>query len=166
METEEPKSKKTSAAFRKPPLKFSGELNVEPTEQSTEENDENTAGNTSCSTETAKSGNLETTSESDSEAVAKKENTDDESNTNQFVPNQQPAPQVPQSFAPPSFVVQLPDGTFQRAVYFAQPTAPYFPAAQNPNTNGQYVQSQTQPATYNPVANPRVVTFSSQYQAF
>lgn len=160
LETSEPKTK--TAAYKQPPVKVSGALTAEVSDDSSESNDTTSASNTEANDETTTvvSGALETTSEPNSEAVDV-EKTESENP----VPNQQP--QLPQGPFQPAFFVQLPDGSYQRIVYFpAQP-----PSVQPVTTAAnvqfqQIVQPQVTPFGFNPITNPRIVTFSSQYQAF
>lgn len=161
LETSEPKSKKTAAYTKsKTPLKFSGELKVETkdAEQSNEEATSTTENNDEATTTEPKSGDLETTSEPESETVdAKKSNGDGQqsSNTNQ--------PLVPQQ----AFYIQLPDGTLQRIVYLSQPGSQAAFTQQPANVQIQQLnQSPNYPFGFNPIANPRIVTFSTQYHAF
>lgn len=162
LETIEPKSKKTAAYTKtKTPLKFSGELKVETkdAEQSNEGATSTTENNEEATTTEPKSGDLETTSEPESETVdAKKSNGDGQQapNTNQ--------PQVPQQ----AFYIQLPDGTLQRIVYLSpQPGSQAAFTQQPANVQTQQLnQSPNYPFGFNPIANPRIVTFSTQYHAF
>lgn len=189
VETSEPKSKPSAAHKTSPggPTiiivkgKKVGELKVEAKQEAKEEskdeaNDESTETN-EATTETAtdanddanttadpKSENLETTSEPDSEAVdVEKSNEEGKQATNAQ------APAAPQTG---SFFIQLPDGTFQRIVYVAQPQA-----AQQPQPQAALVQQPAivpfqqlnqapNPFGYNPITNPRIVTFSTQYNAW
>lgn len=176
VETSEPKSKKTGA-YKKPPQKFVGELNVKSKDapnagtpdtkntpgQSVTETDDETA-----TTEAAKSEDLETTSEPQSEAV---DDSQQSTNTPQNRPDLAPgAPQFPQT----AYFVQLPDGSLQRIVYVqAQPQAPtqaaFLPQPTTAAGNFQFQQlnqSPSYPFGFNPIANPKIVTFSSQYHAF
>lgn len=161
LESSEPKTK--TAAYKRPPLKVSGALKAEVNEDSSESNEATsttTESNDESETTTVVNGALETTSEPNSEAVDV-ENTKSENP----VPNQQP--QLPQGPLQPAFFVQLPDGSYQRIVYF--PVQP--PSVQPVETAAnvqfqQLVQPQVTPFGFNPITNPRIVTFSSQYQAF
>lgn len=168
LETSEPKTKKT-AAYKKTnnPLKFSGELKVETKDASPQSNEqtndesETTTENLNETTTTAtepKSGDLETTSEPESEAVeAKTSNDDGQQSTNT---NQAPAPQQ-------SFFIQLPDGSLQRIVYLAPPANQAAFTQQPANVQTQQLnQSPNYSFGFNPIANPRIVTFSTQYHAF
>lgn len=171
VETSEPKLKKTGA-YKKPPQKFVGQLKAnskagtveskQTTGQSTTETDDETA-----STESQKE-DLETTSEPESEAVddAAKSNVDGQQSTNTQDP--EAAPQFPQT----GYFIQLPDGSLQRIVYL-QPQTPAQaaflpqPAAASGNIQFQQLnQAPNYPFAFNPIANPKIVTFSSQYQAF
>lgn len=179
MEEAEPKTKKLTAAYRKGPLKFSGQLKLGNDKESSESNEASTtteANDESASTEESvknqTSGALETTSEPDSEAV-EAENTGsnpDEQKTKQTEP--QPGTFPPQSLQP-AFFVQLPDGSFQRVIYLTPPPmaqpAIIPPVSPVPSGNLQFqqlVQPQGQSFGFNPIANPRIVTFTSQYQAY
>lgn len=165
-ETSEPKK---SGAFKRPPppLKVSGALKVQSAE-SNEDTSTTTEANDDMETTTVVLGELETTSEPDSEAVDVEKSKDDESSTKQADPNQQ---QVPNAFQP-AFFVQLPDGTYQRIVYLPAPAVQSAQAAfvqQPTGANFQFqqlVQPQVTPFGFNPITNPKIVTFSSQYQAF
>lgn len=161
LESSEPKTK--TAAYKRPPLKVSGALIAEVSDDSSESNSEATSTITESSDEsettTVFNGALETTSEPNSEAVDV-ENTKSENPA----PNQQP--QLPQGPFQPAFFVQLPDGSYQRIIYFpAQPPSVQPEATANIQFQ-QLVQPQVTPFGFNPITNPRIVTFSSQYQAF
>lgn len=156
LEASEPKTK--TAAYKRPPLKaevvndYSSESN-EAASTTTESNDES-------ETTTVVNGALETTSEPNSEAVDV-ENTKSENS----VPNQQP--QLPQGPFQPAFFVQLADGSYQRIVYFPAQPPSVQPVATTANVQFQPLfQPQVTPFGFNPISNPRIVTFSSQYQAF
>lgn len=178
VETSEPKSKIPTAAYKKPPQKFAGQLNAAnskdaakagtveakaTTDQSTTESDDE------ATTTEAQKEDLETTSEPESEAVddnAEKSNVDGQTATNAQSPAA--APQFPQT----AYFVQLPDGSLQRIVYL-QPQAPAQaafvpqPVAASGNLQFQQLnQSPNYPFALNPIVNPKIVTFSSQYQAF
>lgn len=165
LETSEPKGK--SAAYRRPPLKVSGALTAEVSDDSSESNEATsttTESDDETETTSAVTGALETTSEPNSEAVDV-EKTESEKNP---APNQ--PPQLPQGPFQPAFFVQLPDGSYQRIVYFPAQTPPVqqtvATAANVQFQQQQLVQPQVTPFGYNPISNPRIVTFSSQYQAF
>lgn len=127
------------------------------------------------------SSKLETTSEPDSEAVDVEQQPGSVNNGEQGQSQRPEAgaevPPLLQS-GPAAFIIQLPDGSLQRFVFIAAPqgvlpTANSPPNALLPVANSpfqQLVQPQltqaAQPFGYNPIASPRVVTFSSQYQAF
>lgn len=155
LENSEPKTKTT--AYKRPPLKLSGALKAEVKNDSLESNEATsitTESNDESETTTLVNGALETTSEPDSEAVEVK---------NQ-VPNQQP--HLPQGPFQPSFFVQLPDG-YQRIVYFPAQPPSVQPVVTAANVHFQQsVQPQVTSFGLNPITNPRIVTFSSQYQAF
>lgn len=183
VETSEPKVKKT-APYKRPTVKLVGELKVAPKEATKQKPQENSKENSSESNETeststetsdeattktnAKSENLETTSEPQAEAVDVEESNEE---GKQATSNQQPtqvqpqAPQVPQT----ALFVQLPDGSLQRIVYLPQQTPAQAAFIPQP-ANVQFQQLNQAPATYpfaiNPITNPKIVTFSSQYQAF
>lgn len=178
VETSEPKYKKTGA-YKKPPQKFVGELKVttkdgskagtaerkETPGQSVTETDDETTTTEAATTEAAKSEDLETTSELESEAVDEGQQS---TNTEQNRPDLAGvAPQFPQT----AYFIQLPDGSLQRIVY-VQPQAPAQAAfLPQPATAGnvpfqQLNQSPNYPFGFNPIANPKIVTFSSQYHAF
>lgn len=171
LEVAEPKPKIT-AAYKKGPLKFSGELKVGASDESsetTETNDESKAATTE-----QPSGALETTSEPDSEAVENVEAKNAEgSQVGSNSKPTEPQPVAPPQGLPPAFFVQLPDGSLQRVIYLTPPSvaqpAVFPPVSQMPAPNvpfGQLVQPQNQPFAFNPIANPRIVTFSQQYQAY
>lgn len=172
VETSEPKSKKT-AAYKKPPQKFVGQLKAgskpgtaeskETTGQSTTETDDE------ATTTEAQKEDLETTSEPESEAVddAEKKNVDGQQSTN----TQDPAAAAPQ-FPQTGYFIQLPDGSLQRTVYL-QPQTPAQaaflpqPAAASGDIQFQQLnQAPNYPFAFNPIVNPKIVTFSSQYHAF
>lgn len=173
LETSEPQSKPT-AAYKKPPQKFVGELKSETSENAkkglTEQNEAETATTETASTENAdeattvsgKSADLETTSEPDSEAVEPETNNDADSQKS--VNTQANVAQVLQQ----GFFIQLPDGSFQRIVYLspqAPAPAPFVPQP----VAGQFQQlnqAPSYPFGYNPITNPRIVSFSTQYHAF
>lgn len=170
VETSEPKSKKTGA-YKKPPQKLVGELNVKSkdapksgTAKSKETTDQSTTetGDATGTTETAKSEDLETTSEPESEAV---DDSQQSTNTQQNRPDLA-APQFPQT----AYFIQLPDGSLQRIVYVPQQTptqAAFVPQPASGNIQYQQLnQSPSYPFGFNPIVNPKIVTFSSQYHAF
>lgn len=172
VETKEPKSKNPTAAYKKPPQKFSGQLNAanskDGAKAGTADSKATTESEDEATTTEAQKEDLETTSEPESEAVdnAEKSNVDGQQATNA----QSPAavPQFPQT----AYFVQLPDGSLQRIVYL-QPQAPAQaaflpqPVAASGNLQFQQLnQSPNYPFALNPIVNPKIVTFSSQYQAF
>lgn len=171
VETSEPKSKKTTAAYKKPPQKFVGQLNVIPKDgpkAGTSESKETTETDDEATTTESQKEDLETTSEPESEAVdnAEKSNVDDQQSTNAQGPAA--APQFPQT----AYFIQLADGSLQRIVYL-QPQTPAQaaflpqPAVASGNLQFQQLnQSPNYPFAFNPIVNPKIVTFSSQYQAF
>lgn len=173
-ETSEPKFKKT-APYKRPTVKLVGELKVTTNEDSKQKSrgnsKENSAESDNKTTEQSdeaattvdpKSENLETTSEPQSEAVDVENSNED----GQQSPNaQQPqAPQIPQT----AFIVQLPDGSFQRIVYLTPQTPAQAAFVSQPaNVPSQQLnQSPNYPFGFNPITNPKIVTFSSQYQAY
>lgn len=185
VETSEPKEQKT-AAHKRPTIviiskgKKVGELKFAPKEESKkeesrkEESTENSE-NDSATTENddadgatntdPKSENLETTSEPDSEAVApENSNNDGKQLTNTQGANQPQLPPFPQA----AFFIQLPDGSFQRIVYVAPQTPPQAPFVPQPaSTESQQLnQAPNNPFGFNPITNPRIVTFSTQYNAW
>lgn len=172
VETSEPKSKKPTAAYKKLPQKFSGQLNAanskDGAKAGTAESKATTESDDEATTTEAQKEDLETTSEPESEVVdnAEKSNVDGQQATNAQSPAA--APQFPQT----AYYVQLPDGSLQRIVYL-QPQAPTQaaflpqPAAVSGNLQFQQLnQSPNYPFALNPIVNPKIVTFSSQYQAF
>lgn len=189
VETSEPKIKKT-ASHKRPTViiikgKKIGELKLETTEETKEEPKKNTKDESkedseesvetsesneadSTTTESAdeastttdpKSENLETTSEPDSEAVdVEKSNEEGKQSTNTQDGNPTQFPAVPQT----GFFIQLPDGSFQRIVYAQTAFNP-----QPVNTQIQQLnQTPNYPFGFNPISNPRIVTFSTQYNAW
>lgn len=184
VEMSEPKEKKT-AAHKRPTIviikgKKVGELQFganeesknESKEESTEAANDSDTDSTSTENDDAdaatttdpKSENLETTSEPDSEAVAK-DNEDGNQLTNTQEANQPQLPTIPQA----AFFIQLPDGSFQRIVYVAPQTpAPAAFVPQQVSTQSQQLnQAQPNyPFGFNPITNPRIVTFSTQYNAW
>lgn len=174
VETNEPQTKKPTAAYKKPPQKFVGELNAanlkDEAKAGTAESKETTESDDEATTTEAQKEDLETTSEPESEAVdnAEKSNVDGQQSTNAQSPAAPAAPQFPQA----AYFVQLPDGSLQRIVYL-QPQAPAQaaflpqPVAASGNLQFQQLnQSPNYPFAFNPIVNPKIVTFSSQYQAF
>lgn len=170
-ETSEPKTKETAAHKRPPTViiikgKKVGQLEVESKQKSTESNDAETAD--SSTTENAEeaatttdpmSENLETTSEAESEAVDVENNNEEGKQVNNA--------QVPVSQA--GFFIQLPDGSFQRIVYAAPQTpalATFVPQPANNVQIQQLNQAPNSPFGFNPITNPRIVTFSTQYNAW
>lgn len=120
------------------------------------------------------SSKLETTSEPDAEAVDIEQQPQSVNNGGQAQPPVA-GPAVPPILQanPGAFIVQLPDGSLQRFVFITAPNANLPPNAILPVATPpfqQIVQPQAVPVPqtfgYNPIASPRVVTFSSQYQAF
>lgn len=151
--------------------KENGKLEAE--NSSDESNGTTTEADNESTTTEQPSSKLETTSEPESEAVdveqqPKPVNTGGQS---------QPPPLGP-GVQPGSFIIQLPDGSLQRFVFIAAPNAVLPPANLQPNAIlpvstspfQQLIQPQAaqtpQQFGYNPIASPRVVTFSSQYQSF
>lgn len=171
VETSEPKSKQTTAAYKNPPQKFVGQLNVLPKDGAKAgraEPKETTETDDEATTTEAQKEDLETTSEPESEAVdnAEKSSVDGQQSTNAQGPVA--APQFPQT----AYFIQLPDGSLQRIVYL-QPQTPAQaaflpqPVAASGNLQFQQLnQSPNYPFAFNPIVNPKIVTFSSQYQAF
>lgn len=163
LETSEPKTK--TAAYKRPPLKVSGALKAEvassdDSSESNESTSTTTESNDESESTTVVNGALETTSEPNSEAV-------DVENTKSENPASNQQPQLPQGPFQPAFFVQLPDGSYQRIVYFPAQPPSVQPVATAANVQfQQLVQPQVTPFGFNPIANPRIVTFSSQYQAF
>lgn len=172
VETSEPKAKKTGA-YTKPPQKVIGELKVTPKDgskagpvESKETSDQSATemGDEATTTEVAKSEDIETTSEPESEAV---DDTQQATNPQQNRPGVAAvAPQFPQT----AYFIQLPDGSLQRVVYI-QPQTPaqaaFLPQPANGNLQYQQLnQSPSYPFGFNPIVNPKIVTFSSQYQSF
>lgn len=177
VETSEPKTKQ-SAAHKRPggPTiviikgKKVGELKVEAKQEAKEESKDESTETNEATTETAdeattttndsKSENLETTSEPDAEAVDV-----EQSNEEGKQAADPQAPQVPQT----GFFIQLPDGSFQRIVYVA-PQTPQTQAAFVPQPANvpfqQLNQQPNNPFGYNPITSPRIVTFSTQYNAW
>lgn len=153
----------------------SGKLEAESPCETTDESRSDTTTEAEATTTQQTSSKLETTSEPDSEAVEQPK----------VVNNVQPQPPVVGAAVPPfiqagpgAFLIQLPDGSLQRFVFVAAsngipPSAnlapnQLVPVATSPFqelAQPQAVQAQ-QPFGYNPIAAPRVVTFSSQYQSF
>lgn len=174
-ETSEPKFRKT-APYKKPTVKLVGELKVTTNEDSKQKSKENSKGNSAetsdsdnatteqsdeaATTVDPKSENLETTSEPQSEAVDVETSNED----GQQSPNAQQPPQIPQT----AFFVQLPDGSLQRIVYLAPQTPAQAAFVSQPaNVPFQQLnQSPNYPFGFNPITNPKIVTFSSQYQAY
>lgn len=123
------------------------------------------------------SSKLETTSEPDAEAVDIEQQPKPVNNGGQAQPPVAGpgGPAVPPILQanPGAFIVQLPDGSLQRFVFITAPNTNLPPNAIVPVATSpfqQLVQPQAVQAPqtfgYNPIASPRVVTFSSQYQAF
>lgn len=154
-----------------------GQLGAENSSESADESNSTSTEALSSSTEQP-SSKLETTSEPDSEAVDVEQQPEPINSGGQGE-SQPPAigPAVPPLLqsGPGAFIIQLPDGSLQRFVFIAAPqgvlpnaNAPpnaLLPVANSPFQ--QLVQPQVaQPFGYSPIASPRVVTFSSQYQAF
>lgn len=174
VETSEPKTK--LAAHKQPGSpgstiiivngKKTGQLKVEAKqkakEESTESNETTTETADEATTTTdAKSENLETTSEPDAEAVDV-----EKANEKGKEMNNAAGPQVP----PSGFFIQLPDGSFQRIVYVAPQTpqtqAAFVPQPANVQAFQQLNQSPNFSFGFNPITNPRIVTFSTQYNAW
>lgn len=142
------------------------------TDNSSEDANDDATTETPSSSTQQPSSKLETTSEPESETV----------DVELQPESQSPAvgravPPLLQS-QPGAFIIQLPDGSLQRFVFVAaQPNAVLPNANLPPNALlpvspfQQLVQPQaasqsSQTFGHNPIASPRVVTFSSQYQAF
>lgn len=148
VETSEPKSKPSAAHKRPGPTiiiikgKKVGELKVQANQGAKQESAE-TSENTTETTE-------ETVDAENSNEAEKKQTT----NGNAQV----------LAGAQPGYFVQLPDGSYQQIVYFAPQTA--F-AAQPTNVPFQQLNQQASfnPFGYNPIVNPKIVTFSTQYNA-
>lgn len=174
VETSEPKTK-LSAAHKRPggPTiviikgKKVGELKVEAKQEAKEEESSETnetttetADEATTTTNDQKSENLETTSEPDAEAVDVEQSNEE----GKQAANPQ-GPPVPQT----GFFLQLPDGSFQRIVYVA-PQTPQAQAAFVPQPANipfqQLNQAPNNPFGYNPITSPRIVTFSTQYNAW
>lgn len=72
------------------------------------------------------------------------------------------------SAEPAGYFVQLPDGSFQRIVAFVTPQERPQAALVSQPTNvpfRQLYQATSNPFGYNPITNPKIVTFSAQYNA-
>lgn len=138
------------------------ESKQDPKEESTEaETDFSTTENSDEATTTSnpRSENLESTPEPDAEAVDVEKSNEEGKKVNK---NEQLPSPLPQA----GFLIQLPDGTFQRIVYVAPQTSsdsvPQPPTSQIQ----QFTQAPNSPFGFNPITNPRIVTFSTQYNAW
>ncbi|XP_031637411.1 adenomatous polyposis coli protein-like [Contarinia nasturtii] len=177
VETSEPKIMKTEAHKRPPTViiikgKKVGELKVqskqeESTEMNETESDSSTTEKSDEATTTSdpKSENLESTLEPEAESVDVEKSNEDGKNV-----NIQNSSQMPASVRQSAFFIQLADGTFQRVVYVAPPMpAAFEPQSQQPASNikiQQLNQAPNSPFGFNPITNPRIVTFSTQYNAW
>lgn len=109
----------------------------------------------------AKQESTETTEVNDGGVDDEKSNKEEDKQTiNAQVPSSQSA----------GYFIQLPDGSFQRIVYIAPQTAqaPAQAALVSQSTNipfQQLQQATNYPFGYNPIINPKIVTFSTQYNA-
>lgn len=187
VETSEPKINKLTP-YKRPTVKLVGELKVTTKDETKVESKENSTENSDESIEAteqsdeattteqsdeattivnSKSENLETTSEPQSEAVdVEKTNEEGQQPANA----QQPQPQIP-STTQTAFFIQLPDGSFQRIVYLTPQTSVQSAFVQQPQQSNVAFQQPNQspinyPFGFNPIVNPKIVTFSSQYQAY
>lgn len=179
LETSEPKLKKT-APYKRPTVKLVGELKLGSKENSKEsskedstesnEKDNSTTGTDEAATTQSKSADLETTSEPEAEAVdAEQSNNEGGQSTNSQQDNQSQAPNAPQAPQVPQYFIQLPDGSLQRIVYLTSQTpaqAAIAPQQANVQPFQQVRESPNYPFAFNPISNPRIVTFSTQYHAF
>lgn len=153
-----------------------GKVESENSSETDDEADE-TSTETQAATTQQPSSKLETTSEPDAEAV------DVGQQPKSFNVGGASQPPPPGPGVPPfvqsghgAFIVQLPDGSLQRFVFVPasnpvlsnanlQPNA-FVPVATSPFQQLAEPQPAQQPFGHNPIVSPRVVTFSSQYQAF
>lgn len=152
LETSEPKTKPLAAHKRPGPTiiiiknKKIGELKVETNQKSTDAN-ENT---TEMGDETVE----------DEKSNKEDEEENDKQMTNAQVPSTQPA----------GYLIQLPDGSFQRIVYVVPQTRQVqtqgaFISQSNNIPFQQLQQATNSPFGYNPIINPKIITFSTQYNA-
>lgn len=179
LETSEPKLKKTTP-YKRPTVKLVGELKLGSKENSKENSKEdstesNQTGNTTTETDEittaqSKSADLETTSEPEAEAVdAENSNGEGQQSTNTQEVNQSQAPGATQAPQGPQYFIQLPDGSLQRIVYLTSQTpaqAAIAPQQANVPQFQQVRESPNYPFAFNPITNPRIVTYSTQYHAF
>lgn len=176
IETAEPKSKKENAKLvlalgeqEKQPETVEGESIEMSTDDSINNSTDSSEFNGEHLNETSTIkplAELETTSEPQSETVDVSEvQTGESTNPSE---DQVPSKSSIQS-VPGAIFIQLADGLFQRIIYLAPPNS-LVPVATVPLANLQFQQliqqSQSQPFSFNPIGTPRVVTFTSQYQAY
>lgn len=176
VEINEPKTKQSAAHKRPSPTiiivksKKLGDLKVEAKGEAKQDSNGDSNESNETTTETtdeaiittdSESENLETTSEPDAEAVDV-----EKSNQEGKQVNNAQVPQIPQT----GFFIQFPDGSLQRIVYNVAPQTPQTQAAFVPQPANvpfqQLNQSPNYPFGYNPITNPRIVTFSQQYNAW
>lgn len=74
-------------------------------------------------------------------------------------------PQTAPSAQPAGYFVQLPDGSLQQIVAFVTPQEQTQAAFTSPPSNIALQQAPYNPFGYNPITNPKIVTFSAQYNA-
>lgn len=151
VETSEPKTKPSAAHKRPGPTiiiikgKKIGELKVQAKQETNQE-----------SAETS-----ENTAETTDETVDVEKSNEEEKKqmTNAQVPSGEQA----------GYFIQLPDGSFQRIVYVAPQTtkaqAAFVPQPANVLFQQLNQQAPNNPFGYNPITNPKIVTFSTQYNA-
>lgn len=125
----------------------------------TVESTPNEVPQTSADIKSAKTG-IETTSEPNSESVDVEESSEPEQQVPQISEQEQP----PSPQAPNTFFIQLSDGTFQRVI-FLNPAANLQSVPVAANLQVQPIFQQQQLAV-SPIVNPKIVTFTSQYQTW
>lgn len=146
VETSEPKTKPSAAHKRPGPTiiiiknKKSGELKVESKQEAKQESAET---------------NEDTTETTDDTVDGEKNNEEENKQMNN---------------AQTGYFIQLPDGSLQRIVYVAPQTSQAqaqvaFVTQPSSVPFQQLNQAPNNPFGYNPITNPRIVTFSTQYNA-
>lgn len=162
LETSEPKAVTTNGKL----ISEQEEADEEPTttdkddcEPQNDANDEEEAK--MVATSQRPSENLETSSEPEAESV----NVEDENKEQRKKAAAQPKEQVPNAAFTPNaapVILQFPDGSYQRVVFLSAG-----PQIAQPTFAGQLIHPNSQQTLpFNQFASPRVVTFTSQYQAY